>query len=116
MDNRMTEKTGQDSPKVVVLRNGSPVLVSADVIGKGSPSGQRQIMSHYDDRHGQRSPGRHEPESKRPYQVVYNRGEWDGDIRHIIQSDHKENFSYLSERKAMMYSGADSEHVRIQAA
>ena len=106
LDSRMADKTGHESPKVVILRNGSPVFVNTDMLGKRSPSGQRQIQPHYDSRPGRRSPPLHDSETKRQYQVLYSRGgEWDGDIRQMIQSEHKDNYPYLRERR-------DHENVR----
>lgn len=106
LDSRMADKTGHESPKVVILRNGSPVFVNTDMLGKRSPSGQRQIQPHYDSRPGRRSPPLHDSEAKRPYQVLYSRGgEWDGDIRQMIQSEHKDSYPYLRERR-------DHENVR----
>jgi len=92
LDNRVGEKGGQDSPKVVILRNGSPVYVNTDSLVKGSPSAPRQ--SHLDSRLGRHSPLLHDPDSKRPYQMFYGRGEWDGDVRQLMQSDHRPGFPY----------------------
>lgn len=106
LDNRMLEKS-VDGPKVVILRNGSPMLVSSEAIPAASPSGQRQLHSHFDSRRG-RSPLMHESECKRPYQGMYSRGEWDGDIRQMIQGEHKEN--YVRERKSMPFNSLENQH------
>eukprot|EP00794_Sanderia_malayensis_P010170 gene10170-11209_t len=107
IDNRIVDKSGMESPKVVILRNGSPVFVNPDAVGTRSPSAQRHIHPRYEPRDMRHDSPLHEPESKRPYQVLYGRSEWDGDIRQIIQGDHKENLAYLRDRKTM--NGAENE-------
>lgn len=102
LDSRVPDKNGPTSPKVVILRNGSPVYVNSDSLGKRSPSSMRP--SYFDSRPGRRSPQLHETDSKRNYQMPYSRGEWDGDIRQMIQSDHKDGFTSVRERR-------DHEHV-----
>ncbi|XP_065059819.1 uncharacterized protein LOC135687237 [Rhopilema esculentum] len=103
LDSRIIDKNGPESPKVVILRNGSPVLVNSDILGKRSPSGPRQ--SHFDPRSGRCSPPIHDNEAKRAYQLTYSRGDWDGDIRQMIQSDHKEEYAYIRDKR-------DHEHAR----
>ena len=97
LDGHITDKSGPESPKVVILRNGSPVYVNKEPLGKGSPSALSQ--SHIDSRSDRRSPQLHETGAKRPYHVLYGRSEWDGDIRHMIQNDHKEGFTYVRDRR-----------------
>ena len=104
LDSRIGDKSGPESPKVVILRNGSPVYVNTDSMVKGSPSASRQ--SHIDARPTRHSPQLHEPEAKRPFQMLYGRGEWDGDIRQLIQSDHKQGFTYVGDRR-------DHDHVSL---
>lgn len=102
LDSRIPDKISPTSPKVVILGNGSPVYVNSDSLGKRSPSAGRPL--HFDSRQGRRSPPLCEPDGKRSFQVAYGRGEWDGDIRQMIQNDHKDGFTYVRERR-------DHEHV-----